>query len=244
MLHADALAEMTPARARLYEFLSAAYRYAPTDDDLARLEQWDQEDALPALFGLDAGVAFRDWMRSFSTIPAVTAEIKKDFMALFKVPGNRYVAPYESVYCENRKDDGKPAGLLMGPPSVDVKKWYALAAVEMDKTCRELPDHIAIELGFMAWLCEKQQQFWKAHDERLHRRACEMQRDFLAAHILPWVGSLTRRIVENASLPYYPAVAELTAAFAEADMTLLVAILGPSEKHATPRYAPWHTPSA
>jgi TorA maturation chaperone TorD len=162
---------------------------------------------------------------------------EQEFMALFKVPGGRYVAPYESVFRDFREIEGqRVGGLLLGQSAVDVQKWYRLAALEFKDDCKELPDHIALELEYLAHLCGKEREFAAAGDESHMRRAQEMQRDFLAAHVCSWIGALRDRIVEKAEGSFYRAVADLVVAVTARHLTALEQAIGPSQRSSSPQY--------
>jgi TorA maturation chaperone TorD len=162
---------------------------------------------------------------------------EQEFMALFKVPGGRYVAPYESVFRDVREIEGqRVGGLLLGQSAVDVQKWYRLAALEFKDDCKELPDHIALELEYLAHLCGKECEFTAAGDAARVRRAQEMQRDFLAAHVCSWIGALRDRIVEKARSPFYGTVADMAVAFTTRHLSALEQTIGPSQRSSSPPY--------
>jgi len=158
-------------------------------------------------------------------------------MALFKVPGGHYVAPCESVFRDTREIEGqRVGGLLLGQSAIDVQKWYRLAALEFKDDCKELPDHIAVELEYLAHLCGKEREFSAAGDEPHTRRAREMQRDFLAAHVCPWIAALRDRIAEKARSPFYRAVADLAVSLSTRHLAELEQSIGPSQRSSSPPY--------
>ncbi len=162
---------------------------------------------------------------------------EQEFMALFKVPGGRYVAPYESVFRDIHEIEGqRVGGLLLGQSAVDVQKWYRLAALEFKDDCKELPDHIALELEYLAHLCGKACEFTAAGDEAHLRRALEMQRDFLAAHICSWIGALRDRIVEKTRSAFYRTVADMAVAVTTRHLIALEHAIGPSQRSSSPLY--------
>ena len=159
-------------------------------------------------------------------------------MNLFKVPRRQYIPPYESVYRDSREIEGKKiAGLLMGASAISVQKWYQLAALDISEECKELPDHIAMELGYLAHLCQKEQGFAATGDDARLTRTLEMERDFLAGHLAVWIGLLRDGINEKSRHSYFRAVSELAEQFVRSDLTTLESVLGPSEGCADPRYA-------
>jgi DMSO reductase family type II enzyme chaperone len=129
---------------------------------------------------------------------------------LFVGPGRPQAPPYESFYRDRW-------GLLMGPPARDVERRYAEAGLAMAPDHRDLPDHVATELGFMAYLALQEAE---ARDEE--RRAWqERERSFLRDHLSVWLPHFCRRVKEAGQHPFYTALAELTETFVSLDVERL-----------------------
>lgn len=100
-----------------------------------------------------------------------------DHAALFVGPFELTAAPYGSVYIEKKR-------IVMGESTVSVAQYYQEADVSVD--IKEPPDHIAIELEFMYYLCAREatavgdNQFEDAHRFR------ERQRVFYFNALKPW----------------------------------------------------------
>jgi len=230
------LPEMASARRDLYRFLSAAFLAEPSPDFLAHLRDEPFQAALAESFSADVAENFQ------RVADAMDAEKSSDcarleFTNLFLVPGGQHIAPYESVFRDTREIEGKEiSGLLMGQSALDVQQWYRLAALEISRDFKELPDHIGLELHYLAYLCDREQAFGEAGDSAKKNRAREMQRDFLKAHVLSWLGDLAEKIRAQAALPLYPAIAALAVEFCQNDLATLEAALGPSGGKSVPAY--------
>jgi len=160
-----------------------------------------------------------------------------EFTNLFLVPGGQHIAPYESVFRDRREVDAREvSGLLMGQSALDVQQWYRLAALEISGDFKELPDHIGLEFHYLAYLCDREQAFGDAGDSAKQTRAREMQRDFLKAHVLSWLGDLSEKIRAKATLPLYPAIASLAVEFCQSDLGTLESVVGPSCGRSVPAY--------
>lgn len=227
--------EQVPPRAGVYSFLGAAFN-APPSRDLFRCDGEDHLHAAESLGLQEAVAALRECARAAEDDEWL-ATARQEFMQLFKVPGRQYVAPYESVYRDSRDVDGKQVtGLLGGPSSVEVAKWYQLAALEVSSDFKDLSDHISLELAYMARLCQKEEELERAGDLARAKRAGEMQRDFLAGHLAAWVGSLSASIREKTQHPYFIGVTGLLVRFAENDLASLEKRFGPSSAQRLPSY--------
>ncbi len=227
------LVELAPFRARLYAWLTAAFGRAPEAQDLELIATDTFLDAIEA-FGEGASGALRACAASHRASEQWLAEARQEFMNLFKVPGRQYVPPYESVYRDSREIEGKQvAGLLMGACAIAVRKWYQLAALDISEKCKELPDHIALELAYLAHICQKEQEFAATGDVARLTRAWEMERDFLSTHVVSWVMTFRDKIHENTEHPYFRGVSDLAVAFTRYDLDALESVAGPAQD------APW-----
>jgi DMSO reductase family type II enzyme chaperone len=126
---------------------------------------------------------------------------------LFVGPGHPQAPPYESFY----RDRG---GLVMGPSAREVERRYAEAGLAVAPEHRDLPDHIATELGFMAYLAMQEAEA-KDEERRMWR---DRGRLFLQDHLGVWLPLFCRRVKEASQHPFYTALAELTETFVSLDM--------------------------
>ena len=79
--------------------------------------------------------------------------LEQEFTRLFLGPGRPVAHPYESVYREGR---------MMGETTLDVRR--RLAEEGLTANGQRLPDHVAIELAFMAHLTAREALAWDAGD--------------------------------------------------------------------------------
>ncbi len=225
------------AREEAYGFLSDAFTQPPSVERLAALQSDSFLSSASELFSEDTLAPLRRWAHEGQQLDDLERSAHQEFMNLFKVPGGQYVTPYESVFRDTREIAGKQAkGLLMGRSAIDVQKWYCLAAVEISDEYKDLPDHICLELNYLAHLCAKERAFASADDAAKITRAWEMQRDFLAAHVVTWIGALRDRIHEKSHHAYFRAVADMAVEFTQRDLATLEDLLGPSAGESAPAY--------
>jgi TorA maturation chaperone TorD len=184
------------ARASVYVFLASLFHTPPTEDSVRAVREMagglEIED--PGPFALD--------------------DLEREYMDLFVVPNPRYVAPYESEFRDswsNPVEDGAPIrGLLMGDSSLAVRRCYDEAGVA---PADELPDHIATELQFMAWLWALQ-----ANPETGDMSAiADLRSRFRANHVARWIADLRGRVAERDRLGFYAAALQVAEAVIEGD---------------------------
>jgi len=101
---------------------------------------------------------------------------------------------------------------------------YRIAGAKMDRSCKELPTHIGVELAFMNYLCDSEAV--AINDERETVQLDEqtstesnisiyrdLQRRFLRAHLNDWFPQLSQAIQDKATTSFYRALAQLTEEF-------------------------------
>jgi len=221
----EAFLELAPARATLYEFLSVALVEPPTREAIQALA--DISTSTDLANGMGSAVA--DGLQTLSELAQCVAgsdaqlqALRQEYMDLFRVPGGKYVTPYESVYRDTREIEGKPVkGLLLGPSALDVQKWYRLAAAEMNTDVKELPDHIGILVAFMAYLCHKEQEFAATGDISHVEDAWRIEREFITIHIISWVATLTSSVRSKVNDTLYNTILDLVLRLAKQDAVIL-----------------------
>lgn len=123
-----------------------------------------------------------------------------DFEALFRVPGPRYLSPYESVY---RSQSAGGRGCLCGPEAVAVEKFYLREGLTPNAGFTELPDHVGVEMEFMAVLCRKAAEAMKANDRAAVEEYRHQQSCFFTEHLGAWVRLLAQRLASQAQTGLY-----------------------------------------
>jgi TorA maturation chaperone TorD len=113
--------------------------------------------------------------------------------------------PYESVW----RGEGK----LMGKTTVAVLKAYGEAGVELTSGVKEPPDHVALELGYLSYLCGKEAEARMSNDAYGAARNLRLQYDFLHHHVQRWVPNLCEHITKTDKTGFYRGIAILTREF-------------------------------
>ncbi|GAB4273506.1 MAG: molecular chaperone TorD family protein [Candidatus Promineifilaceae bacterium] len=119
----------------------------------------------------------------------------------------RNLYPYESFFLTTN-------GLLGGPIAGRVTAVYQQNHFTPPDTTTN-PDHIGIELAFMAHLCKIEAQELGIRDWKF-TPPISAQRSFLQTHLLRWLPPLVLAIHRQAN-PFYTALADLMLAFAAHD---------------------------
>lgn len=127
------------------------------------------------------------------------------------------VFPFEAIF---RAQDG----LLGGAVSEAVAESYRRAGYAPELAASSA-DHVGYELELMAFLCGAEADAWQDGVQAAVQRAQALQRDFLHAHLLPWLPPLALALRRQGNA-FYAAVADLTLALAADHATALGGLPG------------------
>jgi len=189
------------ARSAVYGFFSQAFIRGPSQQFLAALISDDGMMNLREIFP-DAA-----YQRELAQVRLDTREGRLtlegavlDFEALFRIPGPHYLSPYESVYL-SQGAGGR--GGLCGPEAVAVERLYLKEGLGPNAGFTELPDHVGVELEFMAFLCLKAVEAMRAGDAATAQEYHHQQYCFFMEHVGPWVRLMAERLASQAQTSLY-----------------------------------------
>lgn len=167
---------------------------------------------------MDANTAYRR-NRTYANLAHAFSKaepgLEQEFTRLFLGPGRPVAHPYESVYREGR---------TMGDTALDVQRRMAIEG--LTPGARTLPDHVSIELAFMAHLAAREAQAWEEGDQDGARDYLVRQESFLQDHLIAWLPQFCHRILAGRPLDPFVALARDTEAFVVGDAERVRAWLG------------------
>ena len=120
-----------------------------------------------------------------------------EYTRLFVGPGRPIAHPYESVYREGR---------VMGDCTLAVRECYAEEGLGPEDHL--LPDHVAVELEFMAHLARKEAEAWEEGDSDRAETCLRQQESFLREHLARWLPSFCQRVLAGEAHPFYADLAQ------------------------------------
>jgi TorA maturation chaperone TorD len=121
-------------------------------------------------------------------------EIEYTFLFISAVP-HVPAPPYASAYAGQ--------GTLMGKPAEAATEAYRSAGLEMSPQSDVLPDHVAVELDFLAWLGEQAAAGSQAGQVPGMHGYLETQQKFLKDHVQQWIPEFCLRVKKAARLDLY-----------------------------------------
>lgn len=144
-------------------------------------------------------------------------DLAVEYARIFLGAGVKYgdgAYPYESVYTS-------PKGLVMQEARDQVLKLYREEGLDRAEESTELEDHIAFELEFMSYLCQKTTEALKDGDKGGALGYLKKQKDFLEEHLMRWVPAFCDDVQRVARGDFYKAVAKITIGYLRMEQDLL-----------------------
>ena len=121
-------------------------------------------------------------------------ELQVAHAELFVGPFELKASPYGSTYLEKTRR-------VMGDSSMEVLGHYRKAGLVVD--IKQPPDHIAIELEFLSYLCGLEAEALQDEDMK---KAAELQAEqklFLEIYVLPWMPDFVKNIRSGTENKFY-----------------------------------------
>lgn len=215
---APSLQELAAAyrgRAQMYGLLSRLFR---VEVDPLFLDQL-RAMKFPAATGndlMDAG--YRALAAYLGTVDgAALTELAVDYVRAFighGIDGHSAAYPFESVYTSEKR-------LMMQGARDEVLAIYRSEGIDKRPDWRDGEDHIALELEFMRVMALRTAAAYEAGDGDGAQRLEEVQRTFMADHLLKWVPTMMRDMRVFAHTGLYLGLADLTEGFLREDAEFL-----------------------
>lgn len=193
-------AEAVLARATLWAWLARAFWY-PEAAFLATLgDPIERAGLRQAAGGLDLASAWDRLCLAVDALQGAPLELGEEYTYLFE----------RTVRCSPHEGSYPPApSAERSQPLADLGSFYAAFGLQVSQQHRELPDHVSMEMEFLAVLLAKEayamSQGWQDQAD-----ICLQARGrFVAEHLGRWLARFSRRLSEEARLDFYPAAAVL-----------------------------------
>jgi TorA maturation chaperone TorD len=150
-----------------------------------------------------------------------------DYSRLFVGPFAVQAPPYGAVYLD-------PGNRGHGTSAAGVRDFYLEMGLELSRDCRELPDHISVELEFMHFLCIKEAEAASRSDLETVLHFSQKQKEFIDGS-LGWVNEFTDRIRAGAATGFYRGLAGCTRIFIDSHLNSIRSLVGWVQRSETHR---------
>lgn len=198
-------------RSNIYGMLSMVYHQEVTSDLLQHVKDPEFQRILT-----DLETEGTEGIDEFLQKPEaeLLEDLAVEYTRLFLGPG-KHISPHESVH--HQRDDGQ-WGKLWGASTVEVKKIVESTGLSYSEDFKGLPDHIAVELEFMQQLTLREEEAWMDADADGAVFCRKIEKKFIEEHLIRWIPDFCEKLIQEAKLPFYHAMAELTRSFIEFEM--------------------------
>lgn len=224
-MNSIAIETVLAARTYLYRAFQATFGDEPTEALLETVFSEVTDQALGCFDGAGsvsygaAVAALQDARRSCEADgPAWVASAKRTYMRLLVGPEDLKAPPWECVYLTKER-------VLFQEATLRVREAYRSENMLPTQYPHVSDDHIAIELDFMAKLCEKSRAAFEVCDDGEYRRLLLSQQAFLEDHLLRWVADYASDVAKAAPESLYACMGSLCAAFLTIDVEVIGELL-------------------
>jgi TorA-specific chaperone len=210
------LMELAHLRQGYYRFSGALFLY-PDEERLGNLvgaaRELQNESNFLAVFPF-----FGPWRRLLATLQELTdaEEVEEEYVRLFVV--NPQAPPYESSYLDPRR---RATGWI----TAGLAREYIERGLALSPSLQEPPDHVAVELELMSFLCNLEAQAWERGDLKEASQVLRSQRGFLGLHLERWFPAFARQVAAAGRDGLYVLAAEAAGALIHHDRDLVDLLL-------------------
>jgi len=211
------LADLAWFRERSYRLLSQSF-LQPDDDTVQTIRalaaELGEERAIQDELALSA--EFRQLCSIWRDIdePAVR-QIQTRYVSLFAATaGGVPCPPYESTYMAAR-------GMSEAVVLASVERDYATAGLYGTSTKKQAPDHISMEMEFLAILCGRESEAWEAEKTLQGIGLLEKESKFIETHLGLWLQAFGHDVQRADPGGVYADVAAAALAFVTHDRDLV-----------------------
>jgi Pyruvate/2-oxoacid:ferredoxin oxidoreductase delta subunit len=105
---------------------------------------------------------------------------------------------------------------MMGEPALQVRRF--MAAEGMAPAGRTPPDHVSIELAFMAYLTSREASSWEADNGERAIYYLGREERFLSEHLMRWLPQFCHRLLAGRPVAHYADLARRAESFVATDL--------------------------
>lgn len=149
------------------------------------------------------------------SLTVLAADYARVFLGAGAGKGSSAAYPYESVYTS-------PKRIMMQEARDQMAAIYAARGLGLDEKTAGLPeDHLALQLEYMAVLCQEAKNALAAQNQTAIAAGLQEQRDFLDRHLLNWVPQFCMDVGRHAESAFYQGIGKITNGFVRLDRAAL-----------------------
>ncbi|AHF07731.1 TorD/DmsD family molecular chaperone [Desulfitobacterium metallireducens] len=192
-------------RARGYEVLAEIFLKEPSTEGMEGLKAWTDSGSTEKLLELKA------ILEKIQNEDSELMNLTQEYYDLFFVPvSGRFIPPFESTIRGAKREKGKRIkyGAHWGMQAHQLAALYEKVGfdpgtLEIFEPLKEtkIPDHLGLELLFIAYLCRLEDKAAKSGQEITGLR--QLQNRMLNDHLLGWLPQFTGELVKLETSGFY-----------------------------------------
>jgi TorA maturation chaperone TorD len=189
--------ELARYRAAMYRVVSSVFAVEPNEESLAHMiqkAQKAQNHECVRTYELEVISHIRGYGKE--ELSPLCTKIRTEYAELFLGPRPPLAPLYESLY---RGFSHR----LCTETTVQVRSFYERQGLMVTRYNRVPDDHIAYELEFMAYLCEKELRAFAESAVEAAYDSQKVQLDFIVTHLGKWVALFAARVSQAWCADYY-----------------------------------------
>lgn len=215
------MSDMARLRQGAYWLFSQSLLYP----DVRRLELLKQvaRELAQGLYRWESLAFFPEWRNCLCHLGNLRY---KEHRAIQEEYVSNFVANYEGIPCplyESAYLGKEPhsTGWLLS----QLEKEYREMGLSLSPALKEPPDHAAVELAFMAFLCSQEAEHWSSRRAVEAVQLMRQERAFLASHLTWWFPELARRVAPPGGKRHFAIITATASSFLVHENGLLDALL-------------------
>jgi TorA maturation chaperone TorD len=197
--------DIAAAKSLLYNRLAHALNYPDMDLASSLVEDRFRGDLMAVLPPEARAVLEGLSVYSGGEKEKVLLDLERDYTWMFFASKPRIAYLFGSVYAEGKRYQDS---------TFEIARLYHEAGLKVEEAFKLPPDHIAVELEFMAYLAYSEMEAIKAGNSENEEYALELQRKALEKYVGPLARHIGERISGAAKTEFYRTMGRiLTAVF-------------------------------
>ncbi len=204
-------------RQAAYRFLGALFMYPDAERfrELVGVARVLARDKTFAVFPF-----FQPWQRLTRFLTRQNGgppldQIEQEYVRIFLANSAGVPCPpFESYWSD-------PGGQAAAWVPLQLRREYAEVGLVPSPAVSQVPDHVTVELEFMAFLCAREAEAWARKDVGLGLETLRREHGFLGKHLGRWFPTFAREVIRADRTGLYALAAEAAAAFMHHDSDLL-----------------------
>lgn len=202
-----------------YDFFSYVLLKELSESDLLHLKENIPRLSAEVAEGSSDLSVVADFLSEHEVDLTVLNELAADYACLFLGLTRKSPYPYGSVHLNE-------SGIVMDEESETVAELYGASGLAIADNVCDPPDHLGLELGFMAHLSRISEKSVREENKAKLGSTLLLQHDFLKKHINSWFMDFLEDMKHmETKYPFYPALLSLLGDFLEHEEYKLVEFL-------------------